>query len=161
MRNIKKLLSMLLCLCACAKKKDEAQNTAPEVSYDAPAANVNPTFVNWGNRRGVDNSADPWYPDGKYGEDYIYFAYGESSAGIVLSHVKDGVEVANAACGLTDDLHLVTESGSMDVDIIFPSDFHAYDIKTETWYIRANPDFMRGLFAGKSFTEKSSSNDGS
>jgi len=160
---MKKLLAILLMLCmlfslaACGKDKGAEGQQPLEVSYDAPAANVNPTFMNWGSRREVENSADLWYPNGKIGEEDIYFAYGESSAGIVYYHVKDGAAVGQAACSLTEDLHLVTEGEGTDIDIIFPSDFHAYDLKTETWYIRANPDFMMGLFVGKNFTEKNDS----
>jgi len=149
-------LCMLLLLAACGKKQ-EAQPQTYEVNYAEPQANVNPVFIDWGNRREVDLSSDLWYPNGQIGEEYIYFIYGESSTGILYYHIKDGQQVGYAACGQTDDMHLVTEGEGTDIDIFFPSDFHAYDNKTQTWYIRANTDFMQSLFVGKSFTEKNDS----
>ena len=160
---MKKILALLLAvivvfgLAACGKK-NEAQPAQQEINYSEPAANVNPAFLDWGNRREVENSADPWYPDGKIGEEYICFAYGESSSGILCTYMKDGAAVYTTACSQTDKMHLVSEDGNADIDLIFPSEFHAYDLNTQKWYIRANPDFMKSLFAGKSFAEK---NDGS
>ena len=40
---------------------------------------------------------------------------------------------------------------------VFHDDFYAYDLKTETWYVRANVDFMKSLFVGRSFVEKNDS----
>jgi len=152
------VLCTLFCLCACGKDKDTqaAQNMQQGASGEI-AANVNPTFINWGNRRGEENSADPWYPDGKIGDEFIYFGIGESSSGIVCFREKAGELVAQTPCSLTDDLHLVAEAEGEDFDIIFPGEFHAYDLKTEKWYIRANYDFLLGMFSGKTFAEKTDS----
>lgn len=161
---MKKILAIILVLCmvlglaACGKKSESVQGSQ-EMSSGEAAANVNPTFINWGTRREVENSSDPWYPNGHIGTEFIYFAYGESSAGIVYYHEKDGAVVGQAACALTEDLCLVTEDKGEEVEIIFPSEFHAYDLKTETWYIRANPDFMMSLFVGKSFAEQNDSDN--
>lgn len=156
------ILCTLLCLCACGKDKGQAAQSAQGVQQGASgeiAANANPTFIDWGSRRGEENSADPWYPDGKIGDEFIYFGIGESSSGIVCFREKAGELVSQTPCSLTDDLHLVAEGEGEDFDIIFPGEFHAYDTKAEKWYIRANYDFLVGMFSGKSFAEKGDSSN--
>jgi len=152
------LLCLMLSLCACGKKEESAPAANNQAAASGePQASINPTFMDWGSRREVVNSADPWYPNGQIGEEFIYFARGESSSGIVFYREKAGQLVAEVPCSLSEDLHLANEGDAEKFDLIFPTEFHAYDVNTKTWYIRANPDFMMSLFVDKSFTEKSDS----
>ena len=153
------VLCTIFCLCACGKDKEQGAQPAQQSAGGEVAANVNPTFVDWGNRRGEENSADPWYPDGKIGEEFIYFGIGESSSGIVCYRENAGELVSQTPCALTEDLHLVAEGEGEDFDIIFPGEFHAYDTKAGKWYIRANEEFLLSMFSGKSFAEKTDSNN--
>ena len=151
-------LLMLAGLCGCGGK-EEAPASAPagevaQTNYAEPQANLNPTFINWGSRTGSLVSSDPWYPNGKLGEDYIYFDFGESSSGCVYYRFSGGQQTGYAACELTKKNHLVTEGEGTKVDIVFHDEFHAYDFETQTWYVRANPDFMKSLFVDRSFVEK-------
>ena len=151
---------MIASLCACGNNGDQqsSEAAAPAAANSAePQANVNPTTINWGSRRNTLDTSDPWYPNGKLGDNYIYFDLGDSTSGIVYYKVEGGVQTGYAACELTKKNHLVTEGDGTAIDILFHDEFYAYDLKTETWYVRANVDFMKSLFVGKSFVEKNDS----
>ena len=151
---------MIASLCACgAGNEQSVSNTTAETNTASaePQANVNPSAINWGSRRNTLQESDPWYPNGKLGDDYIYFGLGESSSTIVYHKVEGGVETGYAACEQTKKNHLVTEGEGTDIDIVFHDEFYAFDFKTNTWYVRANLDFMKSLFVGKNFVEKNDS----
>ena len=145
---------MIASLCACG---GETESAAQPTGSSEPQANVNPSTINWGSRRNVLVESDPWYPNGKLGDDYIYFDFGESSSTIVYYKVDDGMQTGYAACEQTKKNHLVTEGDGTAIDIVFHDEFYAYDFVTQTWYVRANLDFMKSLFVGKSFVEKNDS----
>lgn len=161
---MKRFLSLLLAvlmvmgLCACGNNAQDADGSASGDAASAePQANINPTYINWGSRRNTLVTSDPWYPNGKLGDDYIYFDIGDSSSGIVYYKVEGGAQTGYAACELTKKNHLVTEGEGSSIDIIFHDEFYAYDLKTETWYVRANIEFMTGMFSGRSFVERNDS----
>lgn len=161
---MKRFLSLLLAvlmvmsLCACGSNEQEASGSASgDPASTEPQANINPTYINWGSRRNTLQTSDPWYPNGKLGDDYIYFDIGDSSSGIVYYKVEGGAQTGYAACELTKKNHLVTEGEGTSIDILFHNEFYAYDLKTETWYVRANVEFMTGMFSGRSFVEKNDS----
>ncbi len=157
-RFISLLMAVLMIASLCACGGGDAQQAASQPGGSAePQANVNPNTIDWGSRRNTLVESDPWYPNGKLGNDYIYFDLGESSSTIVYYKVEGGVQTGYAACEQTKKNHLVTEGDGTAIDIVFHDEFYAYDFKTETWYVRANLDFMKSLFVGRSFVEKNDS----
>ncbi len=150
---------MLASLCACGKDAAESGTATggSENNYVEAQANLNPTFINWGSRRNTLVTSDPWYPGGKLGEDYIYFDLGPSSSGCVFYQVTGGQQTGPVSLELTKKNHLITEGESPEMDFLFHDEFHVFDDKSQTWYVRANPEFMQSLFVGFSFVEKNDS----
>lgn len=162
---------MLFSLTACGSK-DEAVETAPAEDVDiaiipaeteseeteegdGPAANVDPSQLNIGQAIDEVHTGDAWYKDGVEGGDYIYFeAADNSDIGLAYVKMEGGERVSTVLCTVNAAMHVidaeVNESES-SIDLVFVDNFQAYDYKSDTWYVRGNPESLSAIFAGINF----------
>lgn len=141
---------MALSFAACGNNNGGTVDALP--AGDAPSANVSPAEIDIGRAVNGDYLGDAWYPDGVVGDSYICFTPADnSSIGLAYIKVEKGETVASIICAQTEDNHIVdaeSAEGESSIDVIFADSFKAYDYKTDTWYIRGNPDEIAPLFAG-------------
>lgn len=165
---------MLLSLSACGSKPEvqeeapqdlavipvETEDSAKEESSDSdqPAANVDPAVVNMGQAIDEMHTADAWYKDGIEGGDYIYFELADNSdLGFAYVKMENGERTATVLCAVNAEQHVVdaqAEQGESSIDLVFVDNFRIYDYKSETWYVRGNPETLSTIFAGISFVNQ-------
>lgn len=162
---------MLFTLTACGSK-DELAETAPEEGAadiavipaetqapveegDSPAANIDPSQINIGQAIDEVHTGDAWYKDGVEGGDYIYFELADNSdLGLAYVKVEGGERVDTLLCAVNAAMHVVdagvAESES-SIDLVFVDNFQIYDYKSNTWYVRGNPETLSTIFTGITF----------
>lgn len=165
---------MLLSLSACGGESAKTEQPAEELpvvpaateapakeddsAEDAPAANVDPAVVNMGQAIDEKHTADAWYKDGVEGGDYIYFELADNSdLGYAYVKMENGERVSTVLCTVNAELHVVdAEAAGADstIDLVFVDNFRVYDYKSDSWYVRGNPETLSTIFADISFVNQ-------
>ena len=132
-----------------------AETEAPKEEAEGPAANVDPSQINIGQAIDEVHTGDAWYKDGVEGGDYIYFeAADNSDLGLAYVKVEGGERVNTLLCTVNAAMHVVdaevAESES-SIDLVFVDEFQIYDYKSNTWYVRGNPETLSTIFTGITF----------
>jgi len=136
----------------------EAPAKEDESAEDVPAANVDPAIVNMGQAIDEKHTADAWFKDGVEGGDYIYFELADNSdLGYAYVKMENGERVSTVLCTVNTELHVVdaeTAAEESAIDLVFVDNFRIYDYKSDSWYIRGNPETLSTIFADISFVNQ-------
>lgn len=151
-------LTMLVALAACGDKKDNGTTDAPEAEQTTaaperiPAANVDPTEMEWGMADNGSYTSDFWYPENGDTSAYILFQNANSDyapAGCSYIKIVNGEEIEDFPCATDTDGNLIDAENSGKIKIAFLDRFTAYDYVADVWYSRGDMSALLAQLSGK------------
>lgn len=152
-------LTMLVSLAACGDKKGTGTTDAPEAEQTTaaperiPAANVDPTGMEWGLAENGSYTGDFWYPENGDTSTCILFQKANSDyapAGCSYIKIVNGEEAEDFPCAVDADGNLIDADNAGKIKIAFLDDFTAYDYVADAWYSRGDMPALLAQLSGKS-----------
>ncbi len=153
-------IAMLVTLAACGDKKVTPITSSPDTSETTvsvpertPAANVDPTEMEWGITDNGSYTSDFWYPENGSKAEYILFQNANSDlapAGCSYIKIVNGEEIEDLPCATDEEGNLIDAANSGKIKIAFLDKFTAYDYVADVWYSRGNMQSLSALLSGKS-----------